>query len=125
MNTPTTYPALRTLENPADLTRYLHLKQARKEIEAELKELEPAIYSALLDEDGSATEAHGYRLAVRTRHSYEYSPAVDALAEELKALKRYEEKAGIADCVRATGYVTVTKAPPPEPTERPALRLVA
>lgn len=127
MNTPRTYPALRTLENPADLTRYLHLKQVKKEVEAELKALEPAIYSALLDEDGATTEAHGFTLAVRTRHSYEYSPAVERLATELKALKRYEEKTGVADCVRATGYVTVRKAPPPPeaPASRPPLRLVA
>ena len=113
-----TIPALRTLDDPADLARYLHLKAERKRVDAEMKALEPAIYSALLDEDGSTADALGFTLAVRTRRSYEYSPAVDALSAELKALRTYEEKAGIAACMRATGYVTVTKA-------RPALKSAA
>ena len=124
-----TYDTLRTLDDPADLARYLHLKAERKRLDAELKALEPAIYSALLDEDGATADALGFTLAVRTRRSFEYSPAVDRLAGELKALKTYEEKAGVAACTRATGYVVVTQARPASPTgggaARPPLRLVA
>jgi len=35
---------------------------------------------------------------------------VKALADELGALKRYEEKARIAQCVKAAGYVTASTA---------------
>ena len=104
------YDTLRTLDNPADLDRYLSLKAERKRLDAEIKDLEPVIYSALLDEDGSTFDRSGLTLSVRTRRTYEYSPAVDALAGELAARKRYEEKAGLAACTRATGYVTVTRS---------------
>ena len=109
------YDTLRTLDNPADLARYLSLKAERKRLDAELKALEPAIFAALLDEDGSTFDAGGLTLSVRTRRTYEYSPAVDALSAELKALKTYEEKAGVAACIRATGYVTVSKVRPALP----------
>lgn len=105
---------LRTLDNPADLTRYLSLKAQRRALDAEITTLEPVIYSALLDEDGSTADAAldgtGYTLAVRTRRTWDYSPAVNSLADELKALRRYEEKARIAECVKAAGYVVVTKS---------------
>lgn len=114
------YDTLRTLDNPADLPRYLDLKAERKRLDAEIKALEPVIYDALTDEDGSTADVLGHRLAVRTRRTYEYSPAVDRLSDELGALKRYEEKAGVATCTRATGYVTVTKAPAPETALRRA-----
>ncbi|WP_420455745.1 hypothetical protein [Rubrivirga sp.] len=121
------YDTLRTLDDPADLARYLRLKAERKRLDAELKALEPTIYSALLDEDGSTFDTDGLTLSVRTRRTYEYSPAVDALAGELKALKTYEVKARIAACTKATGYVAVTKTPPAPPakTARPPLRLAA
>ena len=95
------YDTLRTLDDPADLARYLRLKAERKRLDAELKALEPVIYSSLLDEDGSTLDTAGpdgalLRLSVRTRRTYEYSPAVDALSAELKALKTYEEKARLA-----------------------------
>jgi len=101
---------LRSLTNPDDLTRYLTMKAERRRLDAEIAALEPVIYDALLDEDGATTDALGYTLAVRTRRTWEYSPAVKALADELGALKRYEEKARIAQCVKAAGYVTVSTA---------------
>lgn len=106
------YDTLRTLDNPADLARYLDLKAERKRIDAEIKALEPVIYCSLLDEDGATADVLGHTLTVRTRRSYEYSPAVERLSDELKALKTYEEKAGIAACSRATGFVTVTRSRP-------------
>ncbi len=104
---------LRSLDNPADLVRYLTLKAERRRLDAAIVALEPAIYAALLDEDGATADAAGYTLAVRTRKTFEYSPAVDQLADELKALRRYEEKARVAQCVKAAGYVIVTKTRPP------------
>lgn len=111
------YDTLRMLDDPHDLRRHLDLKAERKRIDAAIKALQPTIYSALLDEDGSAFDKAGpdgspLTLAVRTRRSYEYGPAVDGLAAELKALEAYEERAGIAACTRATGYGTVMKVPP-------------
>lgn len=119
---------LRTLDNPQDLSRYLRLKAERRALDAEIAALEPVIYSALLDEDGATADAAlggtGYTLAVRTRRTWEYSPAVDALADELKALRRYEEKARVAQCVKAAGYVVVTKTRRPETPPAASLRLV-
>lgn len=106
------YSTLRTLDNPEDLDRYLTLKAERKRLDAEIKDLEPVIYSSLLDEDGSTFERSGLTLSVRTRRSYEYSPAVEALADELAARKRYEERVGLAACTRATGYVEVRSSQP-------------
>ena len=103
---------LRSLDNPADLTRYLQFKADRRALDAEIAALEPAIYSALLDEDGATADALGFTLAVRTRRTWEYSPAAQALDAELKALRRYEEKARIAQCMKAAGYVVVTVARP-------------
>ncbi|PAP75294.1 hypothetical protein [Rubrivirga marina] len=114
------YDTLRTLDDPADLARYLDLKAERQRLDAEIRALEPTIYSALLDEDRATADVLGHTLAVRTRRTYEYGPAVDRLAGELKALKTYEEKAGVAACVRATGYVVVTRSAPAEPDRRAA-----
>lgn len=116
---------LRSLDNPDDLTRYLTMKAERRRLDAEIAALEPAIYAALLDEDNATADAAGYTLAVRTRKTYTYSPAVDRLADELKALRRYEEKARLAQCVKAAGYVVVTKARPPIAEVPAPLRLAA
>jgi hypothetical protein len=102
--------SLRSLDDPNDLARYLALKAEKKRIERELDALAPGIYAALLDEDGSRFETAGHVLEVRTRTSYEYSPRVEQMEVELKALKAYEQKARIAACTKATGYVVVKQA---------------
>ncbi|HEX9951258.1 MAG TPA: hypothetical protein VGB53_05780 [Rubricoccaceae bacterium] len=120
---------LRSLDNPDDLARYLRLKADRRALDAEIAALEPTIYAALLDEDGATADVPapdgraGFTLALRTRRTWEYSDAVTALDGELKALRRYEEKARLARCVKAAGYVVVTRArPPADSAPRPALR---
>jgi hypothetical protein len=122
--------SLRALDDPNDLRRYLALKAERKRIDAELDALAPAIYSALLDEDGSRFETADPTglpvvLEVRTRRSYEYSPRVQQMEAELKALKSYEQTARIAGCTKATGYVVVSKAPPAPERHPEPLRLAA
>ena len=112
--------SLRSLDAPDDLARYLALKAEQKRIERELGELAPAIYAALLDEDGSRFETadpagRPVVLEVRTRTSYEYSPRVEQMEAELKALKKYEQTARIAGVTKATGYVVVSKAKPMQP----------
>lgn len=114
---------LRSLASPEPLRRYLDLKAQIKEATAEMKELEPAIYDALTDEDGGTAEAFGFKLEACTSKSYEYSPAVEALEKEVRARKATERKDGTAQVSRATGYVRVTEATPVEtfeglPTEK-------
>ncbi len=102
---------LRSLASPEPLRRYLDLKATIKEATAEMKELEPTIYDALTDEDGGTAEAFGFRLEACTSKSYEYSPAVEAVEFELRAMKATERSDGTAGLMRATGYVRVTEAP--------------
>lgn len=101
---------LRSLASPEPLRRYLNLKAQIKELSAEMKDLEPTIYDALTDEDGSTTEAFGYKLEACTSKSYEYSPAVEALEKEVRTMKSKERRDGTAAVTRATGYVRVSEA---------------
>lgn len=101
---------LRSLESPEPLRRYLGLKATIKEATAEMKELEPAIYDALTEEDGGTAEAFGFRLEACTSKSYEYSPAVEALEKDVRDRKAIERREGTAAVSRATGYVRVSEA---------------
>ena len=101
---------LRALESPTPLRRYLDLKADIKAKTAEMKEIEPVILTALYEEDDQRAEAFGFKLEAGVSKTYDYSPAVDALDKELKALKAQERKSGVAVPSRLTGYVRVSEA---------------
>lgn len=87
---------MRYLENLAPLTRYLEIKGEIRQLEEELKALQPLITAALMEEPEQRYEHLGYQLELGQRRSYAYSEAVQALQEELRALKKREEQQGIA-----------------------------
>ncbi|MEL6771483.1 MAG: hypothetical protein AAFP18_10505 [Bacteroidota bacterium] len=99
---------LRTLDDPADLDRYLELKAEVKRLTAEMKALEPTILNSLMDEDGDRAEHLGCTLEVRSRRRWSYSSYVDQLAAELKAMKKLEEANGTAKLEAITSHVAVT-----------------
>ncbi|MEL6446287.1 MAG: hypothetical protein AAFQ86_18910 [Bacteroidota bacterium] len=99
---------LRTLDDPADLDRYLHLKAEIKRLTAEMKDLEPVILNSLMDEDGDRAEHLGCVLEVRTRRRWSYSGYVDQLTDELKATKKLEEANGTAKLEAVAAHIAVT-----------------
>ncbi|MEM8556802.1 MAG: hypothetical protein AAGG50_03060 [Bacteroidota bacterium] len=101
---------LRTLDDPADLDRYLHLKAEVKRLTTEMKALEPVILNSLMDEDGDRAEHLGCVLEVRSRRRWSYSSYVDELAAELKATKKLEEANGTASLEAITSHIAVTLA---------------
>lgn len=78
------------------LERYEEIKLQIKALEAEAKELEPAISSVLnkLKEGQIRTDRGLFYLT--SRISYKYSKKVEKKAEELKELKHKEEESGVA-----------------------------
>ena len=76
--------------SPDNLDRYPALKAERKRLNAKSKDHEPAIYSALLNEDVSTFDQDGLTLSFSTRRTYEYSPAVDELTALRDARSRHE-----------------------------------
>jgi hypothetical protein len=104
---------LRALDDQQPLERFLALKAEIKRLEEELAELQPLILSALYDEPEQRTTFRGVELSVGMRRTWAYSEAVEKLEDELKALKKHEERAGIAAVSRYTSYV-ITKAARPD-----------
>ena len=96
---------LRYLDDEHTLIRYMEIKAEMKRLEAEMRQLQPALLSALWEEPENRTEFGGHELVIGTRKTYAYSPAVEALQDELKALKRREEATGLATVTRHTSYV--------------------
>lgn len=101
------YPALRHLDDPDDLERFLDLREERDRIDAELAALAPVILAALEAEDDGQTEARGYVLAAKVRRSYAYSAEVEETAGYLRDLKARERSVGTAAVDGVTSYVEV------------------
>ena len=100
---------LRALDTTEPLERYLNLKAEVCRLTEEMKELEPMILDALMDEPEEVCDYMGCRLTVRRRRTYEYSGWVERMKEELRGLKKQEEANGTATLVRHTGFVVVTQ----------------
>ena len=110
MPTPT-YPALRALDDPADLDRYLDLRAERDRIDAALDALAPVILAALDAEDDGRTEARGFTLESCVRRTYAYSDDVAEAERYVRECKAAERASGSATVASATGYVRVTRDP--------------
>ena len=98
---------LRALDTTEPLERYLTLKAEIRRLTDEMKELEPLILDALMDEPEETCDYLGCRLTVQRRRTYAYSERVERMQEELKALKKLEEANGTAEITRHTGFVVV------------------
>ena len=98
---------MRYLNDLTPIERYLELKDRRAAIDAELDELKPLITAALMEEDGEAYEFAGFRFSLQRRKSYAYSDRVKELEQQLRAIKRQEERNGTAELVRQTAYPVV------------------
>ena len=96
---------LRALESQEPLRRYVEVKELIRALEAELQELQPALFDALTEEPEQRCSFAGYEFTVQSRRTWTYSEAIRRDEEELKARKRYEERAGIAEPAKVTGYV--------------------
>ena len=100
---------LRALDTTEPLDRYLNMKAEIRRLTDEMKELEPLILDALMDEPEETCDYLGCRMTVGRRRTYEYSEVVERRQEELKAMKKLEEANGTAEVVRHTGFVIVTQ----------------
>ncbi|PAP78011.1 hypothetical protein, partial [Rubrivirga marina] len=100
---------LRYLDDPADLDRFLDLREERDRIDAELDALAPTILRALEMEDDERASARGYTLEARVRRTYGYSDAVTEAERYVRDCKAAERAAGTATIDTATGYVRVTR----------------
>ena len=100
---------LRALDTPEPLERYLNLKAEIRCLTGEMKNLEPLILDALMDEPEEVCDYMGCRLTVRRRRTYEYSGRGERLKQELRGLKKQEKANGAATLVRHTGFVVVSQ----------------
>ena len=100
---------LRHLDDPADLDRYLDLRQERDRIDAELAALSPVILEALEAEDDGRAAARGLTLEARVRRTYGYSEHVREAEAYVKECKAAERASGSAALASATGYVRVER----------------
>ena len=98
---------LRHLDDPDDLRRYVALKVRLRDLAAEVKAMEPAIYDALDAEPSRSAACDGFTLAPAVRRSYAYSDDVAELEGLVREMKAVERSRGLAECVGATGYVVV------------------
>ena len=106
------YSALRALDDPADLRRYLDLKERVRSLTAEMKALEPTIYDALENEDDGRAEAHGFSLEAAISRSYTYPSATQEAERALRERKARDRQTGAATIKAATGFVRVTRQRP-------------
>ena len=95
------------LSEDALLLRYLEVKAEIKQLEEELKSLQPRVLDTLWDASENKRFLLGHELAVGSRKTYEYSEEVQELQGAVRALKKQEEKNGIATLARHTSYVIV------------------
>lgn len=106
--------ALRSLDDPKLLDRYLELKAEIKRIQAEIDEIQPAILDALLaepEEDGRQKVTHmGHTISVQRRKKWVYP---QHLVQMRRDLGRYEKDAradGDAELKSETAFLRVTAA---------------
>lgn len=102
--------SLRHLDDPTILDRYLELKAQIKAAEEEIDAIKDRIFYALQEEPEAKAVHLGCELSIQYRTQYEYTPETRIKEQELKALKKYEEAAGVAAIVKQTGYVVVRAA---------------
>lgn len=66
---------------------------------------QPILFDALTEESEGRCCYSGYEFTVQYRRTWTYSEQVCRDEEELKARKKWEERSGIAERDRVTGYV--------------------
>lgn len=89
--------------------RYCQIKEMIKNLEAEAEALKPNVFTFVQGngEDGKRLRYDGYNVTNQTRKIWEYSPAVNRLAEDLKKLKAKEQKEGTARVIGNQAYPVV------------------
>lgn len=95
-------------DDEAVLRQYLALRAQLSELEEALEKLKPAVFDIVDEEQrhsGKPVVFEGFKFELHYRRTYTYSPAVDALKEQLSQLKKQEEANGIATLTSQTGFV--------------------
>lgn len=90
----------------AVLQQYLALRAQLSKLEEALEKLKPAVFDIADEEQrhlGQTVVFEGFTFELHYRRTYTYSPAFDALKEQLAQLKKQEEADGIANPYIADG----------------------
>ena len=95
------------VSDDALMLRYLEVKAELKQLEEELKMLQPRVLDTLWDTEENKRYLLGHELGVGSRKTYQYSEEVQELQAAVRALKKEEERNGIATLARHTAYVVV------------------
>lgn len=103
---------LRFLDDPADLDRYLDLREERERVDAELAALAPVILEALEAEDDGRAEARGFVLSAKVRRSYRYPQECADVARYLREIQAAARADGSAAVDTVTGYVEARRSRP-------------
>ncbi len=104
---------LRALDSPEPLERFVELTKQIRILESERDGLKDTITEALQHEppDGPSGEQSvdfgGYHITLCARPKWQYSPAVDRMEQELRALKTRERASGDAQLTGHTFYPKV------------------
>lgn len=94
------------MEGTALLHHYLMLKAEMARLEEEIEALKPAVFDYVSNQ-GEKLEFSGHQFLIQYRKTYDYSESVQALADEVKTMKKFEEANGVAQVKKMTGFVTV------------------
>lgn len=81
---------------PAEIKEYAGLKILDKKTKARIAELQPEILRHLVGHELDKLPTNLGTFSVKKASRWQYSPAVDALAEQLEALKEREKADGTA-----------------------------
>ncbi len=95
-----------SMEQDSLIDRYVDLKSRLKEIQAELKELQPQVVAAL-SESGVVVDDRVGKVRVAKRTQWRYSADVTRLQAMIREKKREEREQGIAEVQDQTAYVMI------------------
>jgi len=83
--------------------RYEQLKQQIKEIESEIKMLQPLVMAYMSEDEKIETESGSFVL--QSRSVWEYSPYTQELEQKVKTLQKEEQADGTAKETRGEPYI--------------------
>lgn len=86
-------------EAPYRLEQYAGLKKQIKELEGQIKALEPYVSEYITTDCNGKYESEIGRFVIQTRRKFKYSDAVTELEADVKKQKKVEEVSGTAEVV--------------------------
>lgn len=102
---------MRELEDASIMDRYIATKAKISELQEELDEMKGALLYALMEEPEEKFNHKGFEFSIQRRKQWAgYSDNVAYLTDELKALKKHEQKHGPAEMVKDSAVLILKQS---------------